>query len=536
MPLPDRQHAFQQVACQDPLFTPPANWRVVESAGISNRAQIIEGGLLVCNCNLNSFAADDRNVLFVSALVLPAGQEAFIGVFVGADAGALRTRLNRMLELHGAGDTNFTDNNKNVKVYLNSDGRIYLRNRKFFDSMDEIHDSNMEPSVAVDKIVCGVYAPSVSAYRTLLGREFVRYVADLIGANRVEEIYPWQNNLAITPDMCRAPLTFAMADLNQRVAALGGYFVDDLTERFHIGLNYLESKHFVILSGISGTGKSSLIRFYSQAIHNITDPRQNDPLFFSCAVRPDWTDPTGLVGYYDVISRRYVVPQFLQAMLVATANPTSPVFVCLDEMNLAHVEYYFADILSAIESGKPLQLHASTAPLAGDNGELIPGQIPLPNNLYIVGTINVDETTHPVSDKVLDRAVLIDMSGVDIGGFLESLRHREPALADAVAVCAPVLTAAQTLLRPHTLHFGYRMAEEFSRYYQRAIAVGTNAGNDILDHLILQKLLVKLRGDESQRELLKSLQTMLAAYPKSAAQLQRCLDELTILGSFQFSK
>ncbi len=83
----------------------------------------------------------------------------------------------------------------------------------------------------------------------------------------------------------------------------------------------------------------------------------------------------------------------------------------------------------------------------------------LPSNLYITGTINVDETTNPVSDKVLDRAIVIDMSNVDLPGFFDALVKREPSLTDARAACEGVLGQARTILAPHGLGFGYRVAE-----------------------------------------------------------------------------
>ena len=170
----------------------------------------------------------------------------------------------------------------------------------------------------------------------------------------------------------------------------------------------------MILSGLSGTGKTRLALQYARSVHGVTSNDTTDPLLFVCPVRPEWTDPTGLTGYQDVLSNRYVVPRFLEAVLVATAHSDAPVFVILDEMNLARVEHYFSDVLSCIETGEDLQLHSSGVPVEGTTGTSIPAALPLPSNLYITGTINVDETTNPVSDKVLDRAVVIDMSNVDL--------------------------------------------------------------------------------------------------------------------------
>ena len=98
-------------------------------------------------------------------------------------------------------------------------------------------------------------------------------------------------------------------------------------------------------------------------------------------------------------------------------------------------------------------------------GTSIPAAIRLPSNLYITGTINVDETTNPVSNKVLDRAVVIDMSQVGLAGFLEDLAKRSPELAAARAAAEPVLLASQELLVQHGLGFGYRVAEEVVRYH-----------------------------------------------------------------------
>src|SRR6185437_9270998 len=156
----------------------------------------------------------------------------------------------------------------------------------------------------------------------------------------------------------------------------------------------------VILSGLSGTGKTQLALKYARAVHGLSSNDVKDPLLFVVPVRPEWTDPTGLTGYYDVLSNRYSVPSFLEAVLVATAHRESPVFVVLDEMNLARVEHYFSDVLSCIETGEVLPLHAHGVPLEGSNGTAVPSALPMPPNLYIAGTINIDETTNPVSDKV----------------------------------------------------------------------------------------------------------------------------------------
>jgi hypothetical protein len=230
------------------------------------------------------------------------------------------------------------------------------------------------------------------------------------------------------------------------------------------------------------------------------------------------------------------VPPFLEAVLLATAHPASPVFVVLDEMNLARVEYYFSDVLSAIETGEALQLHSNSVPLEGSTGTSIRAALGLPSNLYITGTINVDETTNPISDKVLDRAVVIDMSAVDLPGFLAGLEAREPALKDARTACEGHLLAAHGLMTAHGLGFGYRVTEEAVRYHAFAAEHLSASPADTTDDLMVQKVLVKLRGAERQRQLLTGLQKALAGLPRSQAFIAKLIADLDEFGSFQASR
>jgi len=237
-----------------------------------------------------------------------------------------------------------------------------------------------------------------------------------------------------------------------------------------------------------------------------------------------------------VLSNRYMVPQFLEAVLLATAHPHSPVFVVLDEMNLARVEYYFSDVLSGIETEEALQLHAHGIPLEGSNGITVPAALPLPPNLYIVGTINIDETTNPISDKVLDRAVVVDMSAVDLRGFLAGLEAREPKLKKAIAACKSHLMAVQEIMAAHGIGFGYRVAEEAVRYHAFSAARLAASAPGVIDDLMVQKVLVKLRGGERQRPLLKGLRKALDELPRSQSFIARLETDLDVFGSFQASR
>jgi 5-methylcytosine-specific restriction protein B len=428
----------------------------------------------------------------------------------------------------------YTNNNKNVKGYIARDGRLYLRNKSYWDSMPDDLSTISRP-VTIDQVVFSIWPPAASARRSLLARQFVGYLGSLIGREKVHELRVWADAGAVSAEMRRMPPSIPVTDIEAGVAALGGYYPGGEVCRFHGALNFLPHKHFVIVSGLSGTGKTQLALKYSRAVHGLKTG-DIDPFLFLCPVRPEWTDPTGLTGYYDVLSNRYVVPPFLEAVLLATAYRDSPVFVILDEMNLARVEYYFSDVLSSIETEEPLQLHSSGIPLEGTTGSSIPAELPLPRNLYVTGTINIDETTNTVSDKVLDRAIVIDMSAVNLAGFLADLEKRTPVLKDGRAFCEAYLVAAQDIMSTHGSGFGYRVAEEVVRYHAFAAQHLKETPAAITDDLMVQKVLVKLRGTERQRPLLTGLIKALAPLPRSQAFLNKLVTDLDEFGSFQASR
>lgn len=265
------------------------------------------------------------------------------------------------------------------------------------------------------------------------------------------------------------------------------------------------------------------------------------------AVRPDWTDNRALLGFYNPLMRHYVTTAFLRLLLAANdeskraiseQREPHPFFVLLDEMNLARVEHYFSDLLSAMESvadgadpsGGMLHLHDKENLEEGgtdDDAAVVPRQVRIPPNLFIVGTVNVDESTYMFSPKVLDRAFTIEFNGVDLGGLgrriedggeLDLVRwsgrlappqaanredwrwlteHRDGALGAQ-------LTALHDLLAASNRHFGYRVACEIARFVRIAVeqcgedeATAFAAARAALDLAVLQKVLVKLAGTQA---------------------------------------
>jgi hypothetical protein len=260
------------------------------------------------------------------------------------------------------------------------------------------------------------------------------------------------------------------------------------------------------------------------------------------AVRPDWTDNRGLLGYYNPLTGRYESTPFLRFLLEAQAEaeraaresrPPHLYFLILDEMNLARVEYYFADFLSCLESGETLELHDDPEIEVGAGAETeqlpIPRRLCVPRNLLFTGTVNIDETTSMFSPKVLDRAFTIEFNQVDLAGF-GALLSTNSAVDPFALVALPshlvlpkkvssdawiafgsleggelrqMMVALNDLLASEQRHFGYRVANEIARFVNLAAAQVGSASDALwaaLDLAILAKALPKIYGTQQELE------------------------------------
>lgn len=284
----------------------------------------------------------------------------------------------------------------------------------------------------------------------------------------------------------------------------------------------LVAKPFVILTGLSGSGKTQRALRLGEWF--------GPDRFRVVAVRPDWTGPDSLFGYEDALNRpHWAVPETLELILRAAENPDWPYLLVLDEMNLAHVERYFSDFLSGIESRQPLipalVRVRSTGAWRPSGGPLRP----LPRNLFVIGTVNVDETTYLFSPKVLDRATTFELRTTT--GELDPRRRMpqqaekgaEDLLAGLVAIVtdddwhirnpSPDLERVDARLR--TLHallsltgdeFGHRSYRESLRLAAALHASGGISDDDAIDQITLLKILPRLHGARARIEpLLLSL-------------------------------
>jgi 5-methylcytosine-specific restriction enzyme B len=281
---------------------------------------------------------------------------------------------------------------------------------------------------------------------------------------------------------------------------------------------------------------------------------ETTPLHNCCmvAVRPDWTDGHGILGYFNPLTNRYVPSQVLRFLLDANREfqgaavdhrAPYPYFLILDEMNLAHVEQYFSDFLSCMESAEEIQLHEDQATEEGANEDdlAIPRRISIPPNVFFTGTVNVDETTYMFSPKVLDRAFTIELKDVDLrnfgifnntkeeGLFIQKLLPvasvQLPSLKDWNAVANVLggevrekLVALNDVLARFGLHFGYRVASEIACFVRLANDQTDGSSQSIwaaLDVAILEKILPKFHG--TQEELDEPLRSVFAFAEKGQA-------------------
>lgn len=323
----------------------------------------------------------------------------------------------------------------------------------------------------------------------------------------------------------------------------------------------IKSKPFLLLAGISGTGKSRIVRELARACwEEDTDEykTQKPKNFQMVQVKPNWHDSSDLIGYVSRVSGKaeFVAGEFLKFVAKAWEDTETPYFLCLDEMNLAPVEQYFAEYLSVIESRKshgdgivttdPILEKADeewyfnlTASLTSDEDirkQFNEEGICIPQNLIVVGTVNMDETTFSFSRKVLDRAMTIEMNEVDLHGGLTKRHESIGKLSNAELVGSAVegvdvyndytdvcdialgyLQKVNDVLECTPFKVAYRTRNEFLLYVVNNLPYCKDENsNDLeqgyviaraLDEITSMKVLSRIEGDDTKvsDELLDNL-------------------------------
>lgn len=360
--------------------------------------------------------------------------------------------------------------------------------------------------------------------------------------------------------------------------------LNNVSNTFLHYLTALRTKPFMLLAGISGTGKSRIVRKLAQATvteelqkaegykgTNFTNDRWtlHSPANFELIqVKPNWHNSMDVIGYQSNIpSPHYVFTPFIEFIVKAWQHPEVPFFLCLDEMNLAPVEEYFAEFLSAIESRSFEGREYMTDPIikpfnsfgedvakmmvntlfpnftAGDTESAITKVIKhfrtrgltLPKNLIVIGTVNMDETTFSFSRKVLDRAMSVEMNEVNYDSFLTDTtdddlkaiveafeqnddadlnallvdRHIEAReiiddLGDDARFTIDYLKRINALLEGTPFKLGYRAANEALIYLQASQEFGQTDRIAALDNFTLMKILSRIEGDETKLKITDS--------------------------------
>lgn len=314
----------------------------------------------------------------------------------------------------------------------------------------------------------------------------------------------------------------------------------------------IKSKPFLLLAGISGTGKSRIVRELARACWDEGSDEykaQKPKNFQMIQVKPNWHDSSDLIGYVSRVSGKaeFVAGEFLKFIAKAWEDTETPYFLCLDEMNLAPVEQYFAEYLSVIESRKshedgivttdPILEKADeewyfnlTASLTSNEDirkQFNEEGICIPQNLIVVGTVNMDETTFSFSRKVLDRAMTIEMNEVDLHGGLTERNEQIGKLGKAELigyavegvdvygankdVCETVLTyldAVNTVLEGTPFKVAYRTRNEFMLYVVNNLPYSKGENEEelsqgyvvarALDEITSMKVLSRIEGDDTK--------------------------------------
>jgi hypothetical protein len=313
----------------------------------------------------------------------------------------------------------------------------------------------------------------------------------------------------------KAKIKYILNYVHQFISSKGFRFSYEEVANFYLSQ---KTKPFVILAGISGTGKTQLPRMFAKAL----GMKENQVI--QIPVRPDWTDGSDLLGYTG-LDEEFKPKELTLAILEARKVPEKPYFFILDEMNLARVEHYFSDFLSIIETRRWSNNKIVTDPILrkealdkAKNAERF-SDLRWPENLYLIGTVNMDETTHAFSRKVLDRANSIEMNEVNLDWLENSRKTVEPyngvdntffgtkflgsidltiEQKNSIRAEIDLLKEVNEILKIADLHFAYRVRDEVAFYLILNQEYGLMDPKVAMDFQLVQKVLPRIHGSSER--------------------------------------
>ena len=337
-----------------------------------------------------------------------------------------------------------------------------------------------------------------------------RLINEKIENNIVEENSDY--NKILTVEIGSKEVNFINC-LNNNAPKFGLLYDKKDLINFHIAV---KSSGLVILSGMSGTGKSKLINLYAKTL-GLYDRFRMIP------VSPAWTDDTDLLGYLDYKNMLYrpADTDLVNFLIDAQNNPEKLYMVCFDEMNLARVEHYFSQFISVLENSddeRYIQLYNSNLENRVYNSNIYPSKILVRKNVIFVGTVNVDESTFHFSDKVLDRANVIKLNMCSFNELAEVKKNIISEDIDEIDFNTKdffeinndsftmtydelsFLDELNSCLKENNprMGIGYRVISQINQYLS---AIPENIGysrQEAFDSLVVQRILTKLRGADDQ--------------------------------------
>lgn len=287
-----------------------------------------------------------------------------------------------------------------------------------------------------------------------------------------------------------------------------------------IGNMYLSLKtnHFLIIEGINGIGKSNMVKYFAEAFGAYIKNGQ----FSLIPVQPDWSNSFDLIGYKD-LKGDFIPGILMKVVKKATENKDKAYFICLDEMNLAKVECYLSNFISAAEIREFDNGEYKTAPLL-EKGFLPKeneySELSIPDNLYLIGTVNISDSTVALNEKVIDRANIIELTEVNFeyddyigepvnsmildNDFLKkSFRTNDDAMKlnkDYVKLISKKCTEINSILMPFNKHFAYRAKFDIVSYTLENKISGIFDEDTAFDYQIAQRILPKIELDGIKRK------------------------------------
>ena len=376
------------------------------------------------------------------------------------------------------------------------------------DLVTELHSEVKKIQREKDSFIYNKNAPSYG--------ERYFYSASL---SKYKEFLQFKNGGSVTEKPAKQTIIdsvkFDINSFNESVFESGLVFSEKLISRF---VSSLLTKPFVLLTGLSGSGKTKIAQSFVKWIC------QDENQFKIIPVGADWTNREPLLGYPNGLNpKEYISPDSGVLNLIIESskieNADKPYFLILDEMNLSHVERYFADFLSVMESDDKINLYSDSGRKDLDGNE-IPNEIFWSTNLFFIGTVNIDETTYMFSPKVLDRANTIEfrVDETNIKSFfdlpskidLSVLESKGAAMAKSFLEIAKdnaiekddeysdILVKFFNELKKVGAEFGYRTAVEMLLLIKKLNIISSISKKESIDIAVMQKLLPKLHGSRSK--------------------------------------